>query len=119
MWRHPRDILSVFGLQIGLHTHTQTHTRSITHFCRHITVEALKYRHKTDFTCHRMRHTCSNKNVAEHMQITNQVRNGIKDFKEYTLSWTTAMDYRLVTPAYYATGMFAVDEHSALMLTVM
>lgn len=94
-------------------------TRTHTHFCTHITVEALKHRHKTDFTCHRMRHTYSNKNIAEHMQITNQVRNGIKDFKEYTLSWKTAMDYKLVKPAYYANGMFAVDERSAFMLKVM
>lgn len=59
------------------------------------------------------------KNICRHTQITNQVRNGIKDFKEYTLSWTSAMDYRLVKPAHYATGMFAVDERSALALTVM
>lgn len=50
---------------------------------------------------------------------TNQVRNGIKDFKEHTLSWTSAMDYRLVKPVYYVTGMFTVDERSALALTVM
>lgn len=54
------------------------------------------------------------KNICRHMQITNQARNGIKNFKEYTLSWTSALDYRLVKPAHYATGMFAVDEHSPL-----
>lgn len=59
------------------------------------------------------------KNICRHMLITNQMRNGIKDFKEYTLSWTSATDYWLVKPAYYATGMFTVDERSALALTVM
>lgn len=59
------------------------------------------------------------KSICTRMQITNQARNGIKDFKEYTLGWTSAMDYRLVKPAYYATGMFAVDERSTLALTVV